>query len=400
MQNLTSRSMRGIEGRLARRAASIEPSAVRSVLEQAERYEALGKRMIHLEIGRPWFDTPAPVKEAAKRALDEGKVHYAPNRGIPELRQAISEKLQRENGIVAEPDTEVFVTCGNKQATYLTIMALVNPGDEVVVANPEYSPHEKEVVFAGGVPKHVELSADNGWRLEDEALRAAISERTKLIFLNTPQNPSGRVFTREELELVADVAQEHDLLVLTDETYEYITFDGHVHHSLASFPGMGERTISTFALTKSFAMDGWRLGYLSAPPEITAAMVKLVQLSTASPNTFAQHGAVVAVQGGRKLIQEMVAYDERARTLFVDRLNAMGLPCPPVEGTIYAFPDTTSIARSSVKASQVLLEECGVAATPGLAYGTAGEGRVRFAFGAAPVEELEEALDRIEQLAR
>ncbi|MBI4280464.1 MAG: pyridoxal phosphate-dependent aminotransferase [Armatimonadetes bacterium] len=385
-------------GRIAARVASQAPSAVREMFEMANRLERQGEHVIHLEIGRPWFDTPAHIKAAAKEALDRGMVHYSPNRGIPELRRALAVKLQRDNGIAADPEIEILVTTGNKQATFLTMLCLIEPGDEVILTDPAYSPHFKEIVFAGGVPRLVRLSAQDGWRLHAEAIAEAVTERTRLIFLNTPHNPSGRVFTREEIQAVADVALARDLLVLTDETYEYIVYDGLRHHSLASFPGMRERTISTFAFTKSYAMDGWRLGYLAAPAPLIDAMVKVVQLDTAGPNTFAQFGAVAAIEGGTAVVAEMVAYDQAARDLIVRRMNDMGLPCPPVEGTIHALPDFSAVDRSSERAAKMLLERCRVAATPGKAYGAQAEGRVRFSFGAVPHDHLQEAMDRIARL--
>jgi aspartate aminotransferase len=326
-------------------------------------------------------------------------VHYSPNKGLAELRGAVAAKLRRDNGIEADPETEIVITSGNKQATFLAMLCLVEPGDEVITTDPAYSPHFKEITFVGGVPRYVPLRAQDGWRLHRAALDEVVTDRTRLIFLNTPHNPTGRVFSQEELQTVADVAAERDLLILTDETYEYIVYDG-VHRSLASFPGMRERTISTFALTKSYAMDGWRIGYLAAPRPIVDAMVKVIQLDTAGPNTFAQWGALAAVEGGTDVVAAMVAYDRAGRDLFVSGLNGLGLPCPPVEGTIHAFPDFTPVDPSAERAAQILLESCGVAATPGTAYGAQGEGRVRFSFGAVPHEQLSDALARIARLGR
>ncbi|MBM3451318.1 MAG: aminotransferase class I/II-fold pyridoxal phosphate-dependent enzyme, partial [Armatimonadetes bacterium] len=354
---------------------------------------------IHMEIGRPWFDTPLHIKEAAKRALDLGYVHYSPNRGLLELRQALARKLARDNGIVADPEREILVTTGNKQATFFTMMCLVEPGDEVVVTDPAYSPHYKEISFVGGTPKFVRLPRD-GWRLDAAALRAQISDRTKLIFLNTPHNPTGRVFSEAELAAVADVARERDLLVLTDETYEYIVYDGHRQRSMATFPGMRERTISTFAFTKSYAMDGWRVGYLTAPAPLIDAMVKIVQLDTAGPNTFAQWGAIAAVDGGTAVVDEMVAQDRAGRDLITRRLTALGFPTPVVEGTIHVLADFSALDPSSDRAARLLLERAHVATTPGIAYGPAAEGLVRFSFGAVPPPELDEALDNIARLGR
>jgi len=384
--------------RIARRVASQAPSAVRAMFEMANRLEGAGKRVIHLEIGRPWFDTPAHIKQAAKDALDRGMVHYSPNRGLLELRRALATKLERDNRILADPETEILVTSGNKQATFLTMQCLVEPGDEVVLTDPAYSPHFKEVAYLGGVPRFINLSPGDGWRLHADEIRRVVTDRTRLIFINTPHNPTGRVFTRDELQAVADIAVERDLLVLTDETYEYIVYDARPHYSLASLPGMGHRTISTFAFTKSYAMDGWRIGYLTAPAVLVDAMVKVIQLDTAGPNTFAQFGAIAAIEGGTAVVSEMVESDRQERDLISQRLSRMGLACPVVDGTIHALANCTSIDAVSDQAARILLEQCLVATTPGRAYGRQTEGWVRFSFGAVPPHELEEAVDRIERL--
>jgi aspartate aminotransferase len=388
-----------IAERIAKRVAAQAPSVVRAMFGMANRLEREGHRVIHMEIGRPWFDTPLHIKEAAKRALDLGYVHYSPNRGLPELRAALARKLARDNGITADPETEILVTSGNKQATFLAMQCLVEPGDEVIVTDPAYSPHFKEISFVGATPRYVPL-APAAWRLDTAALRSLVSDRTKLIFLNTPHNPTGRVFTHEELAAVAEVAVARDLLVLTDETYEYIVYDGHQHRSLATYPGMRDRTISTFAFTKSYAMDGWRVGYLTAPAPLIDEMVKVIQLDTAGPNTFAQWGAIAAVDGGTDAVREMVAQDARARDLIASRLTAMGFPAPRVEGTIHVLADLSALEPSSDKAARRLLEECHIATTPGSAYGRGAEGLVRFSFGAVPPHELEEAMDRIARLVR
>jgi len=386
--------------RLSGRVRDLPGSKVREIFDRSNALERDGRRILHLEIGRPWSDTPMFIKEAAKAALDRGEVHYSPNRGIRELRTAIAEKLERENRILADPESEIIVTCGNKQATFLAMNALLDPGDEIILTDPHYGPHYKEALFVGAVPKMLCLSPNENWRINAESLQALLSPRTKAILINTPHNPSGRVFTNPELQTVADFAVENDLAIITDETYEYFVYDGARHLSLGSFEGMQGRTISTFAFTKSYAMDGWRLGYAVAPAALIAGMTKVVQLDTAGPNTFAQCGAIEAVRSGASGARGMVEEDQKARDLTLARLAEMGVDCAHVEGTIYAFPSIADLGLSGEEFATRLLEEHGVALTPGSAFGEQGRSHVRIAFGAVPIRVLSEALERFGEFTK
>ena len=382
---------------ISRRVRALPGSVVRGIFDRASALEREGKSIIHLEIGRPWHDTPAFIKEAAKAALDKGFVHYSPTHGIGDLRSEIANKLRRENGIEADPESEILVTCGNKQATFLALNALVNPGDEVIITDPHYGPHLKEALYVGASPKLLPLSRENGWRLDGDLLKSLVGPKTRVIVINTPHNPTGRVFTEAELRQVAEIAYENDLVVITDETYEYFAYDGRDHISIASFDGMKERTVSTFAFTKSYAMDGWRLGYMVAPKAVIAAVAKLVQLDTAGPNTFAQYGAIEAVRSGRDGARSMVLEDLRARDMALERLSELALPCAGIEGTIYAFPEVGHLGMDGEQFAQRLLEERGVALTPGSAFGKQGNSHVRIAFGAVSPQNLGVALDRLAQ---
>ena len=382
--------------RLSDRVLRLPGSVVRGVFDHATLLEEKGRDVIHLEIGRPWHDTPAFIKDAAKAALDRGEVHYSPNRGIRALREEIALKLERENGILADPESEVLVTCGNKQATFLALHALVCEGEEVIVSDPHYGPHYKEALFVGAKPRLLRLYPKENWAIDEESLNSLVSPSTRVLVLNTPHNPTGRVLSHSELQMIANCAIRHDLTVITDETYEYFCYDGKEHISLASFDGMKNRTVSTFAFTKSYAMDGWRLGYLVGPEPAISAMTKLVQLDTAGPNTFSQFGAIEAVRSGAEGAEAMVESDSRARDLTLSRLREMGISCPGIEGTIYAFPRISHLGLSDEEFAERLLDERGVAVTPGSAFGEQGKGRIRIAFGAVDPERLEQALGHIQ----
>lgn len=354
--------------------------------------------IIHLELGRPSFDTPEHIKAAARDALDRGVVHYGDLRGNAGLRTALAEKLRSFNHIDVTPD-EILITNGLTQAAMATFTAGVDPGDEVIVFDPAYPQHLPKVGLVGGTIVPVALVEEEGWRLDAERLAGAITSRTVMIVLVDPANPVGRVFSREELRIVALAAIEHDLIVMTDEVYEYITYDGNVHHSIASFDGMRERTISLFAFTKAYAMDGWRLGYVAAPGRFVDQILKVTLNQTTHANVFAQEGAIAAVRGPMATVDRMVAEDLRRRDLLCERLDALpGVSCPKPEGTIYAFPDVRGLGVPSKELSRRLLHEAHVAVEAGSFYGEAGEGHIRLCFGSEPYDRLAEACDRIEPI--
>lgn len=366
--------------------------------EQAARLEQEGADVIHLEVGRPSFDTPGHIKEAAKDALDAGIVHYGDLQGDPELRRALSEKLKRHNRIQADPD-DILVTNGLTQASFATFLAALDPGDEVLVLEPYYPQHIPKIELVGGVVVPVPLRFDRGYRLDESAVEAAITPRTRMLLLVDPANPVGTVFSPSEVEALADIARRHDLLVVTDEVYEYITYDDRPHTSIASLPGMWERTISLFAFTKAYAMDGWRLGYAVAPRQLLTQVMRVAMNETTHPNVFAQRGAIAAVDGPGEPVRAMVAEDRRRRDLAHRRLNDMeGVQCHLPEGTIYAFPDFSALGRSSGELARTLLQRAHVATESGSFYGAGGEGHLRVCFGSEPYERLEEAMDRIESV--
>lgn len=366
--------------------------------EAAARLQAEGADIIHLEFGRPSFDTPSHIKEATKDALDDGIVHYGELAGDLNLREALSAKLRDFNGL-SYASHEILITNGLTQASMAAFEAGVDPGDEVIMTDPFYPQHPSKVALVGGTTVAVPLVETDNWKIDEAALRAAISPRTSMICLVNPANPVGRVFTHSELEVVADVAIENDLVVLTDEVYEYITYDDHQHISIASLDGMRERTLSLFAFTKAYAMDGWRMGYAAGPSHLLSDVMRVTMNQSTHPNVFAQRGALAAVVGSQHERIEMVGEDKRRRDLLCSRLDSLpGVSCPVPEGTIYAFPDVSSLGLSSNDLAIRILERGHVAVESGAFYGAQGEGHLRICFGSEPYARISDALDRIEEV--
>lgn len=364
--------------------------------ETAAALAADGADIIRLEVGRPAFDTPLHIKAAAKQALDDGIVHYGDLQGSAALREALAAKLSRYNGLEFSAD-EILVTNGLTQAAFATFMAGLNDGDEVIVFEPFYPQHNPKITLVGGRVVLVPLDKAAGFRLDADALAAAITDRTKMIVLINPANPVGTVFRHDELQAVAEIAKRHDLLVVTDEVYDYIVYDGASHISMAALPGMRERTITLGAFTKAYAMDGWRIGYAAADARFIQELLRVTLNETTHPCVFAQEGAREAVAGSQDCVAEMVAEDQRRRDLVCARLNAMpGVRCHIPQGTIYAFPDFSDYGMSSEDLAMEILHQAHVSTEAGSFYGASGEGHLRICFGAADYERLEEAMDRLD----
>jgi aspartate aminotransferase len=364
--------------------------------ETASALAADGADIIRLEVGRPAFDTPDHIKVAAKQALDDGIVHYGDLQGALGLRQALSAKLARYNGLEYAPD-EILVTNGLTQAAFATFMAGLNNNDEVIVLEPYYPQHNPKITLVGGRVLSVPLDKAAGFRLDADALARAITPATRMLVLINPANPVGTVYRRPELEAVAELARAHDLLVVTDEVYDYIVYDEAQHLSIAALPGMRERTITLGAFTKAYAMDGWRIGYAAGERRFIQELLRVTLNETTHPCVFAQEGAREAVAGPQDCVAEMVAEDRRRRNLVCKRLNAMpGVQCHVPDGSIYAFPDFSSYGLPSEDLAMALLKDVHVATEAGSFYGASGEGHLRICFGAASYERLDEAMDRIE----
>jgi len=356
--------------------------------------------LIHMELGKPYADTPRHIKDATIAAIEAGKVHYSDLPGIRPLREAIVAKLARQNALQVSSD-QIVVTNGLTHGSYAALMAFVDDGDEVILLEPYYPQHIGKVELAGGVPVPVALDAENGFAIDADRIEAAITPKTKMIVLINPCNPTGRVYTRAELEALADIARRHDLIVVSDEVYEEITYDHAKHVSIASLPGMDERTVTLFAFTKSYAMDGWRIGYLVAPKQAVSAILKITANDVTHVNTFVQEGALAALTGDASVLTELVADDRRKRDRVVTRLNQIsGIKCAWPQGTIYAFPNISALGVRSQIFAERLMDECGVVVEAGSFYGAAGEGHLRMCFGALSLDEIDEALDRMTLFVR
>lgn len=379
----------------AERISSSSPKSF-GMYEKASKLMAQGVDLIHLEVGMPSFDTPQHIKDAAIESLQGGLVHYGPFPGNQNLRQAIVKRLAEYNDLQVQED-EIIVTNGLTHASYAVMMAALDPGDEVILLEPYYPQHVNKIELPGAKVVTAPLDKDNNFSINPTLIEEKITPKTKMIGLVNPANPTGRVYSREELQGLADLAIKHDLLVFSDEVYEQICYDDNQHISIASLPGMFERTFSFFAFTKAYAMDGWRVGYIAAHKNFIPAILKITMNDVAHVNVFVQEGARAALEGPQDIIQEMVANDCLRRDLVVRRLNAMpSVTCATPQGTIYAFPDISATGKTCQEIADALLQDCHVIVETGTFYGAAGEGHLRICFGAEPYERIEEAMNRIE----
>ena len=380
--------------RLADRMLSIGTESAFEVAARARALEATGRSVIHLEVGEPDFDTPVNVREAAKRAIDAGKTHYPPFSGIPELRAAIAADTAVRRGFAPDP-ANVFVTIGGKGVMYYAILALVNPGDEVIVPDPGYPIYESVTRFVGGVPVGIPIRQENAFRLDPDELASLVTPRTRLIVINSPANPTGGVLTGGDVERIAYIAIRHDLTVLSDEIYSRILYDGEEHVSIAALPGMAERTIVLDGFSKAYAMTGWRLGYGIVPTDLAPGFGRLLINSVTGATTFAQHGAVEALTGPQDDVDSMVEEFRGRRDLVVDGLNEIpGFSCLRPVGAFYAFPDISGTGLTGAELAERLLQETGVSVLAGTAFGTVGTHHIRLSY-ANSRENLAEALRRI-----
>ena len=356
---------------------------------------AQGGDLIHLELGRPVEDTPAHIKEATIAALRRGEVHYSDLQGLHPLRAALADRMQRESGMAVSAD-QVLITNGLTQASYAAFMALLDPGDEAILLSPHYPQHIGKIELAGATPVFAPLDAANDYAINPDLIAPRITDRTRVIALVNPCNPTGRVYSRAELQGLAELAIAHDLIVISDEVYDRILYDGAEHTSIASLPGMKARTITMSAFTKAYAMDGWRLGWLVCDTPMMPALMKITTSQVTHVNTFIQHGALAAVTGPDDVLARMVDDDRARRDLVVSRLNQMpGITCAAPQGTIYAWPDVSATGLAAQDLALRLMAETGVVVEAGSFYGAEGEGRLRICFGAQTVAVLDQAMDRL-----
>ncbi len=368
----------------------LKPSGIRKFFDIANEMEDV----ITLSIGEPDFSTPWHIRQEGIRSLEKGKTWYTANAGLLRLRESIAGYVQRHIGVSYDPKSEVLVTVGGSEAIDLCLRSLICPGDEVLIPQPSFVCYEPLTAMAGGVPVPIVTRAEDGFRLTAEALRAALTPKTKLLVLPYPNNPTGGVMRQEHLEAIAAVLRETDVMVLSDEIYGGLTYGGSPHVSIASLPGMRERTVLVDGFSKSFAMTGWRLGYACAPAPVMKLMVKLHQFALMCAPTTAQYAAVEAMDNGDEDVERMRAdYDVRRRFI-VDELNKMGLTCFEPEGAFYVFPSVQITGMDSDTFCEALLREKRVAVVPGTAFGDCGEGYVRISY-CYSLKHITEAMQRM-----
>ena len=373
--------------------AGIPSSGIRKFFDIGS--EMNDPEVISLGVGEPDFDTPWHVREEGIDSLTKGKTFYSPNAGLKSLRDEISAFMQRRYGLSYDPAHEIIVTVGGSEAIDLAFRAMLDPGDEVIVPEPSYVSYKPCAVLAGGVPRVLELREKDAFKLRPEDLERCINEKTKILLLCYPNNPTGAVMDREDLEPIAELVKKHDLFVVSDEIYSELNYTGRPHVSIATLPGMRERTIVINGFSKSYAMTGWRLGYTAGPRHIMDQMLKIHQYAIMCAPTTAQYAAVEALKNGDEDIEYMRReYDGRRRYL-LKRFRDMGIGCFEAEGAFYVFPDISRYGLSSDEFAQRLLHEQKLAVVPGTAFGSSGEGHLRVSY-AYSLNDLKRALDRIE----
>jgi len=364
------------------------------VLAKAKALEKQGKDVVHLEIGEPDFDTPKNIKDVAIKALNSGYTHYGPSAGIPELREAIAQYVSKTRGIKADPD-EVVVTPGAKPIMFFSILALVNPGEEVLYPNPGFPIYESVANFVGAKAVPIPLKEENDFRFDPEYVKEKITKKTRMIIINSPENPTGGILTREDLKVIADcIANRDDVFVLSDEIYSRIVYEGN-HESIASLPGMKEKTIILDGFSKTYAMTGWRLGYGVMRKDLAQKVAQLQTNSNSCTCTFTQIAGIEALKGPQNEVERMGAEFKKRREVIVSGLNNIkGITCKKPRGAFYAFPNITKTGMDCRKLGDYLLYNAGVAVLPGTSFGKYGEGYLRLSF-ANSIENIKKALDRI-----
>ncbi|MCU1299397.1 MAG: aminotransferase [Acidobacteriaceae bacterium] len=383
------------ELRLAERMSRLGTETAFEVLNKARALERQGKDIIHLEIGEPDFDTPANIIEAGVEALHKGWTHYGPSAGLPDLREAIAQEVSRSRGIKVTSD-EVVVVPGGKPVIFFTLLALADVGDEVIYPNPGFPIYESMIRYAGAEAVPIRLREEKDFGIDVDELPSLINDRTKLIILNSPQNPTGGVLSKRDIQDIAEIIGERNILVLSDEIYSRLIFEGE-HYSIMSVPGFKERTILLDGFSKTYAMTGWRMGYGVMRPDLATHISRLMTNSNSCTASFTQMAGIEAVRGDQSSVEHMRLEFQKRRDVFVAGLNRVtGFSCRTPRGAFYVFPNITGTGWSSKKLADALLEEAGVACLSGTAFGEYGEGYLRFSV-ANSLENLNQALERIAQ---
>jgi aspartate aminotransferase len=388
MENATQHQLR-----LASRMARLGTETAFEVLNKARALERQGKDIVHLEIGEPDFDTPANVVEAAVGALRKGWTHYGPSAGLPELRQEIADYVAKTRGVPVASD-EVVVVPGGKPIIFFTMLALIDAGDEVIYPNPGFPIYESMIDYVGGRPIPIQLREDRDFGLDVTELASLINDKTRLIILNSPQNPTGGVLSRNDIQAIANAIGDRNVMILSDEIYSRLIFEGQ-HFSIMSIPGFKERTILLDGFSKTYAMTGWRMGYGVMRPDLTAHITRLMTNSNSCTASFTQVAGIEALRGDQSSVDHMRDEFKKRRDAFVTGLNTVkGFSCRMPKGAFYTFPNITRTGWPSKKLANAILEEAGVACLSGTAFGDFGEGYLRFSV-ANSLENLNKALDRI-----
>jgi aspartate/methionine/tyrosine aminotransferase len=386
-------------GRIAERAKGLRSpkfgqiAEVRGLVQGAE-------GVVDLGYGEPNFMTPVHIREAGKRAIDEGYTHYVlPVEGLTPLREAIAKKVYRDNGMDVDPSTQVLVTAGVQEAINVVLLTLINPGDEVILPQPYYYADPLGVLLAGGVPVYTELREERDFRIDPADVKEKITDRTKAIFYISPNCPTGSVFRKDDLEAIAEITQQRDIFVITDEIYEKLVYDGEKHCSIASIPDMKDRTVSMLGFSKSYAMTGWRIGYLVANRDLIRMMLEIHSQLLIGANSMAQRAALAALTGPQDCIEEMRREYEARRNLFVEGLNRMGFRCKPPKGSFYIYANISELGMSGFEMAKRLARDARVLGYPGTAYTTdeSGDKYIRFSY-TKTIDQLSTALERIEKV--
>src|SRR2546422_3510237 len=384
--------------RISQRAASLSPSLTLPIDAKAKQMKAEGLDVVGFGAGEPDFDTPQHIKDAAAKALADGFTKYTPSSGIPELRQAIADKFNRDNGLAYKP-SQIIVSCGGKHSCYNVVLATCEEGDEVIIPAPYWLSYAEMVKLAGARPVIVETTDKTEFKLTPEQLRGAISPRTRLFILNSPSNPTGSVYSPEEVKALGDICVEKGVLIMSDEIYEHLLYDGAIHKGVASFsPRHFEQTIIVHGFAKAWSMTGWRLGWCAAPEPIAKAIDAIQSHSTSNPTSFAQKGAVAALNGPQDHLKEWLAEFASRRAYAFKKLNSIpGVRCVNVKGAFYLFPNISGTGLKSAEFCACLLEAEKVAAVPGIAFGADDYLRISYATSRANIEK---GLDRLDKFCR
>ncbi len=384
--------------RISQRAAALSPSLTLAIDAKAKAMKAEGQDVVGFGAGEPDFDTPQHIKDACAKALAAGFTKYTPSSGIPELRQAIADKFKKENGLNYKP-SQIIVSCGGKHSCYNVIIATCQEGDEVIIPAPYWLSYPEMVKLAGAKPVILETTDQTEFKVTPEQLRAAITPRTRLLVLNSPSNPTGSVYTPDEVKAIGDVCVEKGVLIMSDEIYEHLLYDGAVHRGVATFSQAHcDHTIVVHGFAKAWSMTGWRLGFLAAPEPIAKAIDAIQSHSTSNPTSFAQKGAVAALTGPQDHLQSWLAEYAKRRTFAHQKLNSIpGISCVNSKGAFYLFPNISKLGLKSTDFCARLLEQEKVAAVPGIAFGADDYIRISYATSLANIEK---GLDRLERFAR